>query len=143
MQYRSLCCDSESMFNLVVYSSTHSLVGGTGDAIIQGRATVPRAFLFHCSSSTIFSLRNRNFVNFMLLSPKRTHSALLLLMQRRGFLKRRRSQAISLSTCSLNLARNRRCLARFSNNFARNPSATACLGIRPWALSYFGQSIFC
>lgn len=52
MQYRSLCCDSESMFNLVVYSSTHSLVGGTSDAIIQGRATVTRSFLFHCSSST-------------------------------------------------------------------------------------------
>lgn len=40
------------MFNLVVYSSTHSLVGGTSDAIIQGRATVPRSLLFHCSSST-------------------------------------------------------------------------------------------
>ncbi len=46
IQYRSLCCNSESMFNLVVHSSsTRSLVGGTGDAILQARAT-PKAHSF-------------------------------------------------------------------------------------------------
>jgi hypothetical protein len=62
MQYRSLCCDSESMFNLVVYSSTHSLVDGTGDAIIQGRATVQRFFLLSLFFSyNLFPSKSKTF----------------------------------------------------------------------------------
>lgn len=153
MQYRSLCCDSESMFNLVVYSSTHSLVDGTGDAIIQGRATVQRSFLFHCSSPTTFCLKNQKFFNFVLLSRKQTHSALILLTQRREFLLMSFLWQLTASTSR----RNQRRHARFkeqlrqeslSHCMSRNFHPNVCMnGIRRRAtprgrFSHFGQSIF-
>jgi hypothetical protein len=122
-----LCCDSESMFNLIVYSSTHSLVSGAGDAIIQGRATVQRSFLFPCSSPTNFCLNNQNFFNFMLVSQNVTHSALFLLMQRRDFLNVIVLKSFHWQLAASTTRRYQRRLARFKNNFTRNPSATACL----------------
>ena len=122
-----LCCDSESMFNLVVYSSTHSLVSGTGDAIIQGRATVQRSFLFPCSSPTNFCLNNQNFFNFMLVSQKQNPLCALLAHAKARIPQRHRSQVISWQLAASTSRRDQRRLARFKNNFARNPSATACL----------------
>jgi hypothetical protein len=122
-----LCCDFESMCNLVVYSSTRSLVSGTGDAIIQGRATVQRSFLFPCSSPTNFCLNNQNFFNFMLVSQNTTHSAFFLLMQRREFLNVIVLMSFHWQLAASTSRRYKRRLARFKNNFARNPSATPCL----------------
>lgn len=147
MQYRSLCCDSESMFNLVVYSSTHSLVGGTGDAIIQGRATVQRSFLFPCSSPTTFCVKNQKFFRLYASLPEANPLCALL-----AHAKARIPQTSPFSShFTGNLQhqprRDQRRLARFKNNFARNLSATACLGIRRLAtrgrFSHFGQPIFC
>jgi hypothetical protein len=74
------------------------------------------------SSSIVLLLQpfvaNQNF-STLCLSQKQPHSALFLLTQRRGFLNHRRSQVISLATCSIALAQGR--VARFKNNFARNP----------------------
>lgn len=73
------------------------------------------------SSSIVLLLQplvaNQNF-STLCLSQKQPHSALLL-TQKRGFLNHRRSQVISLATCSIALAQGR--VARFKNNFARNP----------------------